>query len=116
MTGHDRSLTYDVNRENGPVYFKYSPFSTGEVIESTIYDLESLVPLGKAIKFANLIGLCLEHNGKGFKPGQIKRLLQLIDRSEALRSFKPLVNEIRDFTSKELEQLLFFSECICEAQ
>ena len=84
--------------------------------ESTIYDLESLVPLGKAIKFANLIGLCLEHNGKGFKPGQIKRLLQLIDRSEALRSFKPLVNEIRDFTSKELEQLLFFSECICEAQ
>jgi len=84
--------------------------------DSSIVDLESEVPLGLAIKFANLIGLCLENNGKGFKPGQIRKLIQLLDKSESLQIFKPLLNEIRDFTNKELGQLLYFSECICEAQ
>ncbi len=79
-------------------------------------DLESEVPLGLAIKFANLVGLCLEANGKGFKSGQVRKLMLLLEKSKALYKFKPLLAEIREFTNKELAQLLYFSECLCEIQ
>lgn len=83
--------------------------------KNNVIDFDSLVPLGRSIQIANLIGMCLQDRKahKGFKPGQVTKLLKLVKKSPALKDFEPLINDIKDFTPMELSQLLFFTECIC---
>ncbi len=75
-----------------------------------VLDLESLVPLGRAIQLGNLLGMCV--NDKKEYKGQVNNLLKLIDKSPALKDFKPIVKEILDYSKLELAQLLYFSNCI----
>ena len=82
--------------------------------EDLTINLQDNIPIDLAIQLTNLIGLCMNERPKGFRPSKIRRRLNRMVKTPALKRLSKIAKEVKDFSPHKMEQLIFYAISLVE--